>query len=198
VPERHVFGAMMEAELRAGGSAFPMFGWSSGPLGNTYHRVEQPSFRIFEPGDVFTVEIEGRWAGYISQIDATIGIAQPSQELKDGHALAVECFWRAMDACKPGNTLADLVRAGRLTGMNGRAEARLIFHARGAGDDGPMVTEGSPAEGVILQPGVSFVLKPGTTVDGRIDYGRWGDAMVITEHGAERLGTRSTELPVVW
>src|SRR5579871_4880000 len=52
VPERHVFAAMMEAQLRAGGSAFPMFGWIAGPLGNTYHRVEQPSFRIFEAGDV--------------------------------------------------------------------------------------------------------------------------------------------------
>src|SRR5439155_26255076 len=116
----------------------------------------------------------------------------------DGHALAVECFWRAMAACRPGTSLADLVRAGRLNGMNGGGEARLIFHARGAGDDGPMVTEGNPAEDVILQPGVSFVLKPGTTVDGRMDYGRWGDAMVITEHGAERLGTRGTELPIVW
>ena len=198
VPERHVFGAMMEAELRAGGSAFPMFGWSSGPLGNTYHRVEQPSFRIFEAGDVFTVEIEGRWAGYISQIDSTIAIGHAHPDLRDGHALAVECFWRAMDACKPGNTIGDLVRAGRVSGMNGRGEARLIFHGRGAGDDGPMVTEGPGSSEIVLKPGVSFVLKPGTTVDGRMDYGRWGEAMVITETGAERLGTRGTDLPIVW
>jgi hypothetical protein len=49
-----------------------------------------------------------------------------------------------------------------------------------------------------LKPGVSFVLKPGASVDGRGDYGRWGEAMVITDHGAERLGTRSTDLPVLW
>jgi Xaa-Pro aminopeptidase len=176
-----------------------MLGWTSGPLGNTFHRVEQPSFRSFEPGDVMITEIEGRWSGYAAQIDTTIAIGGAHRDLVDGHALAVECFSRVMDVCKPGKTIGDMVKAGRVTGMNGRGEARLTFHARGAGDDGPMGlgADGSGAN-IVLKPGVSFVIKPSASVDGKPDYGRWGDSMVVTESGAVRLGTRSTELPIVY
>src|SRR5487761_1056242 len=45
VPERTVFAQMWATNAREGGSVNPMFGWSSGPFPNLYHRVEQPSFR---------------------------------------------------------------------------------------------------------------------------------------------------------
>ncbi len=69
VAEREVFAHMMYTSAIEGGSFTPMFGWASGPLGNMYHRVEQPSFRKFKTGDVLSVEIEGRWGGYIAQIE---------------------------------------------------------------------------------------------------------------------------------
>jgi hypothetical protein len=65
---------MVRANARAGGSLMPMFGWISGPLGNTYHRVEQPSFRTLNAGDVLAIEIEGRWGGYVAQLDQTFSI----------------------------------------------------------------------------------------------------------------------------
>src|SRR5207253_3790430 len=94
VAERHVFAWMNFVNADAGGSFQPMFGWISGPLGNTYHRVEQPSFRNFQRGDALHIEIEGRWGGYIAQIDQCFSIGPANQDYKDGVKLAFEAFDR--------------------------------------------------------------------------------------------------------
>lgn len=196
VPERQVFGEMMRANADAGGSFPPMFGWISGPMGNTYHRIEQPTFRRFQPGDVLVNETEGRWGGYIAQLDQTYSIGPAHQDLKDGNKLAVESFNRALEIMKPGVTIGELVRAGDVTGMGGRGIARLHMHGRGTGDEGPHVTGHETPETLTVQMrvGVSFAVKPSVFVDGKADFGRWGDTVVVREHGAERLGTRAQDL----
>jgi hypothetical protein len=40
----------------------------------------------------------------------------------------------------------------------------------------------------------SMLLKPGATVDGKPDYGRWGETVVVRAGGGQRLGTRPQEL----
>ncbi|SRR5581483_8761213 len=196
VPEREVFGRMMYANAAAGGSFTPMFGWISGPLGNTYHRLEQPSFRTLAPGDVLSLEIEGRWGGYVAQIDQTFSIGPAHPDLEHGMALAYESFNRVLARLKPGVTVGELADAGRLTGMDGRAITTLTMHGRGTGDEGPGYF-GAPRDelrSVVVKEGCCFILKPATAVDGKPDYGRWGDSVVVTAAGAERLGTRPQEL----
>ncbi|HLY64895.1 MAG TPA: M24 family metallopeptidase [Chloroflexota bacterium] len=196
VPERDVFGRMMYANAHAGGSFTPMFGWISGPLGNTYHRVEQPTFRSFQRGDVLSLEIEGRWAGYVAQIDQTFSIGPAHEDLKEGMKLCCEAFNRVMDKLKPGVTCGELVDAAKLTGLNGRAMSFLTMHGRGAGDEGPPLFGTPPEEvrGFEIKEGCCFVVKPATSVDGKPDYGRWGDSVVVTKSGAERLGARPQQL----
>lgn len=195
--ERAVFAAMVgEAGRRL--ASFPfMIGWISGPFGNTYHRLEQPTFRILQPGDVMINEIEGRWGGYIAQIDTTISIGPAHQDLKNGQALAIESFNRVLAAMKPGVTIGELAQIGNVTGMNGRGEATLTLHGRGTGDDGPLLTSSSDNPEIRtteLREGCVFVVKPSAFVDGKGDHGRWGDSVVVTATGAERLGIRPQEL----
>ncbi|HZS03006.1 MAG TPA: M24 family metallopeptidase [Chloroflexota bacterium] len=196
VRERHVFAHMLFANADAGGSFQPMFGWISGPLGNTYHRVEQPSFRTLERGDVLAIEIEGRWGGYIAQIDETFSIGPAHPDLRDGMKLAWESFNRVFAALKPGVRVAELLEAGHVTAMNGRGVARLLMHGRGTGDDGPLVTgHHTPALlDVELREGCCMVVKPNVWVDDKPDYGHWGEVVVVRQGGAERLGTRPQEL----
>jgi len=197
VRERHVFAQMMFANADAGGSFQPMFGWISGPLGNTYHRIEQPSFRTFNAGDVLAIEIEGRWGGYVAQIDQEFSIGPAHQDLKDGMKLTFEAFDRVFEALKPGVTVGELIDAGKVKGMNGRGEAGLTMHGRGLGDDGPLVTTRITPEMRALQlpEGACMVLKPSARVDGKSDYGHWGEVVVVRKNGAERLGTRPQMLP---
>jgi Xaa-Pro aminopeptidase len=196
VRERHVFAQMLLANADAGGSFQPMFGWISGPLGNTYHRVEQPSFRTLQTGDALAIEIEGRWGGYIAQLDQQFSIGPAPQDLKDGMQLTFESYNRVFEAMKPGVTVAELLKEGEVKGMNGRGEAGLTMHGRGTGDDGPLVTTSrDPALlAVEMREGCSMIIKPSARVDGKADYGHWGETVVIRAHGAERLGTRPQEL----
>lgn len=196
VRERHVFAHMLRANAMAFGSFQPMFGWISGPLGNTYHRIEQPSFRSFTAGDILACEFEGRWGGYVAQLDQEFSIGQAHQDLNDGMKLTFESFNRVFEKMKPGVTVGELLEAGKVKGMNGRGEAGLTMHGRGTGDDGPLVTGRQTPEllAVEMKEGCSMIVKPSARVDGKPDYGHWGETVVVRSHGAERLGTRPQQL----
>ena len=196
VPEREVFARMLYAYTSAGGSLQPMFGWITGPFGNTHHRVEQPAFRNLQFGDAIHIEIEGRWAGYVAQIDQTFSIGPASQEYKDVIKLAWESFDRVVGKLKAGVTVGELVDAGRVSGMGGRGSASLTMHGRGTGDDGPGLF-GTPPEAIrqvtIEESGV-FVVKPSARIGDNPSYYGWGDVVVVRKNGAERLGTRPQTL----
>jgi Xaa-Pro aminopeptidase len=198
VAERHVFAQMMFANAEAGGSFTPMFGWASGPLGNPYHRLEQPSFRTLAAGDVLNLEVEGRWGGYIAQIDQTMIAGRAPPELRAAMALVVAAFDNVMAVLKPGARMRDLIAAGTLRGLGGRAETGLGLHGRGTGDDGPLLVAGRPelAEilNLVVEEGCAFCVKPSVTLDGKPDYCKWGDSVVVTATGAVRLGRRPPAL----
>jgi hypothetical protein len=97
---------------------------------------------------------------------------------------------------KPGVTIGELIEAGKVQGMGGRGEAGLTMHGRGTGDDGPLVTTRITPEmrALELKEGCCMVVKPSTRVDGKSDYGHFGEVVVVRGHGAEKLGTRPQEL----
>jgi Xaa-Pro aminopeptidase len=192
VRERHVFAEMMFTSALEGGSFTPMFGWISGPRGDVYHRVEQPSFRSFETGDVLVIEVDGRWGGYISQIDQTFSLGPLHPDTRDALALTMESFNRVMERLKPGVSVAELVEAANRKGMNGRGVARLGMHGRGTGDDGPLVIPNTTPETqrALMQENAVLCLKPGTAVDGKQYAATWSDAVVVTKQGGVRLGSR--------
>jgi Xaa-Pro dipeptidase len=190
VPEREVWAHMMYTYGEMGGSYEPMFGWISGPLGNTFHRVEQPTFRKFAEGDVLSVEFDGRWGGYISQVDQLFTFGKAPQDVQDVMKLTIESYNRVEEAMKPGVTVGELMDIGNVEGMGGRGLARLGMHGRGTGDDGPLVIP-NPIPGtreLVMQEGAVMCVKPSGSLDGKSDYGRWGECVVVRANGGERLG----------
>lgn len=197
VPERTVFAAMMEVYLRLGGTFPTAFGWSTGPAGNMYHRIEQPTMRKVQAGDLLMPEIVGRYAGYWAQVDPTVAVGEVPKEYHDAHDLAVESFNRMVGAMKPGATVGDLIEAGQVAALGGRLQARVGAHGRGLGDDGPLIVERvSPEEAKMeLVEGVCLAVKPSVTLDGK-EASRFGDSVVVTATGARRMGTRPQKLLV--
>lgn len=201
VRERRVFGEMMLANADAGGSFPPMVGWVSGRPRALPHRIEQPTFRALEQGDMLMVELEGRWGGYISQVDQTLAIGSADPDLPDAMALNFEIFNQTLAAIRPGITVREVFDRVRLEGLGGRARGELNLQGRGTGDDGPLVASGlgnTEAFDVVLEENCCLLLKPNVRLDGVPGhFCRWGDAIRITATGAERLGTRAQELPIL-
>jgi Xaa-Pro aminopeptidase len=196
--ERQLFAEMMYANASAGGTFPPQIGWCSGPQGRVYHRIAQPSFRKLARGDAMLLEIEGRWGGYIAQIDQTLVIAEPTPEMVEGMKLTIEAFERVRAKMAPGVRIAELIAAASLRSGDGRIETGLGFHGRGTGNDGPLLVAFRPEPqevlDIVIEQDCSFIIKPSARVDGVEDYSRWGDSVVVTARGAERLGTRKPEL----
>jgi len=187
-----IMANMYQAAIAAGGSMPMMFGWTSGPFGEAYHRIEQPTHRTMQSGDYLTIEIEGRWGGYTAQLDQSVTFGEVPSWAEDAHKAAVECFWDIVKVLKPGATFGELQEAGTNVNRRGNAVGALTLHGRGLGDDGPLITNQSNPEvtSVPLQAGCVFVVKPSVIYNGKSDVGHVGDSVVITANGAERLGTR--------
>jgi hypothetical protein len=112
-----------------------------------------------------------------------------------------ESFERTVAKMAPGVTMRELIAAARIHALGGRLKLELGLHGRGTGDDGPLLVasrrETDDVLDVPLAEGCCVAVKPSAALDGVGDYCRWGDGVVVTDRGAERLGTRPAELPVL-
>jgi Xaa-Pro aminopeptidase len=193
VTERHVFAEMMYTNAVYGGTFTPMFGWVTGRLGDMWHRVEQPSFRTLGQGDIMLIEIDGRYGGYIAQIDSMFTMGPASRQTKAAFALAVESFDRVVAHMKPGVTVAELVEVAHVEGMAGRGVADLTMHGRGTGDDGPPLFPSALQPGLmdlVLEENAVMCVKPSTAVGDDRSAARFGDNVVVTPNGGVRLSSR--------
>ena len=118
----------------------------------------------------------------------------------EGMKLTLEAFERVRARMMPGARIADLIAAASLKSRDGRIETGLGFHGRGTGNDGPLLVafrkEPQEVLDIVIDEACAFIIKPSAKVDGVQDYSRWGDSVVVTAKGAERLGTRTPELIV--
>lgn len=193
VPERRVFAEMMYTHAALGGTATPMIGWQSGPRRGVRHRIEQPTFRVLCPGDLIVVEIDGRWGGYIAQIDSTFTIGPSHRETRDAFAVALDAFNRVVEKMKPGVTVRELMEVAARAGTPGTRSAFLGMHGRGTGEDGPLVIPGPLRSGtheLELQENSVMCVKPSAIIHGVRTPVRFGDNVVVTPSGGQRMSAR--------
>jgi Xaa-Pro aminopeptidase len=198
--------AAAQCALMMNGSEMPVHcNWVSGK--NPVRTLTRPSMRILEKGDLIINEIEASWMGYRSQ-----GVQPVFVEVADPTHLELikvqrEVFNRVAEALKPGVTVAELAELTRKAGAEAapksgpaaNAKADLTMHGRGAGDDGPIITNHarSPKQlAVALKENMVFICKPSAvTADGK-SICTWGDTVVVTAQGARRLGKRPHDLAI--
>ncbi len=198
--------AETQSTLLRNGSELPVHcNWVSGK--NPKRTLTRPSMRILERGDLIINEVEASWIGYRAQgvQPVFVQVADPvHQELIK---VQREVFNRLMENLKPGISVKELAELTKTTaervapqsGPAAGADAQLTMHGRGAGDDGPIITSNarSPRQlAVTLSENMVFIFKPSArSADGN-SICTWGDTVVVTSKGGQRLGKRAHDLAI--
>ena len=202
-----VWAAAMYAMMKHG-SEIPVhqhWMWGKNPV----RTLTRPMFRKLERGDMIIDELEASWIGYRSQIVQPVFVAEADPVHKELIKIQREIFNTVIAELKPGVTVRELSelteRAGKKSipksGPAAGAIGNLTMHGRGAGDDGPIVTNHSRNARDLeaqLKENMVFILKPSAEVgQGAGKYiCTWGDTVVIKKNGAQRMGKRPHDLAV--
>ncbi len=206
IPERHVYGAMVQSMIAGGGEIPTMILWGAGQQPPWPHRMLTD--RMLQKGDMINNEVEARWAGYIAQVVAPCCLGPIEPAIRHVFDLSLEIFNELRAVMRPGLRFVDIQRHYReaVTGA-GFEEGAALLHGRGLGEDRPLMRGDHPFEdeSLALEEGMVFILKPavfppggrdaivrnGETVELAV---RAGDTVLITANGAERLSKRRLEL----
>jgi Xaa-Pro dipeptidase len=198
VAECEVYAAVWHTMLGNGGEGPALFFLSAGPdlAGSAF----VPTTRPIQPGDVILNEIEIKYGGYAAQGNQPMVIGEPTPRQRQAYDTARLAFDRVLAAMRPGATFGQLSTVYR-DAMDGTPFewGHPLLHARGLGDDVPVLLGGEDVErynATPLEEGMVFVLKPHTRdpeTGGRMTL---GDTVCVTADGARRLGQRSMDLRI--
>ncbi len=209
VKECEVYARMMQVMLTHGGEEPTLFLWAADahPLP---HPFRLPTQRPLELGDMITCEMHPKYGGYYTHVERTFCLGEPQPEYRRIYEGCLSAYEKGMELFKPGAKITEPIEAIRSViearglgiceaGMHGHGLSSLEYpryrlHAlqSDAGALDPMVST--------LRPGMVFALNI-DLVDPAWRNGETGcvfaETIAITEDGARRVHTFSTELQVI-
>jgi Xaa-Pro aminopeptidase len=181
--------ADLEAYLRGRGCPDNFMIIGSG--GKDVLGMAPPSKRRIAPGDLVTTELTPAVEGYFAQICRTLVVGKASEAQRRAFAVYVEALEAGIAAVRPGVRAADVARAENdVFRKYGLAEyttsqwTRVRGHGMGLfADSKPHILEDV---NTVLEPGMALIVHP-NTYHPEAGYIVLGDAVVVTEHGADVL-----------
>ncbi len=207
VSQAEVFGQMLLAQVRAGADELHV-AWCPGPWGAPRHRYVTTPPGVLTSGLYVSTELMPEIRGYQGQVAQPMVIGEPDARALEVFDRNVAAFDAGLAAMRPGRRWGDVFDAVAAAIGHVDGEMFTLLHGRGLGNDGPLVIpDGAPREsGIAAEPilaNTTFILKPFLKVPeapaafARTHDVTWGDTVVVTETGGQRLGTRRRELTVV-
>jgi len=197
-PGRRQFevAADIEAYLRRRGCPDNFMIIGSG--GKDVFGMTPPSDRRIAAGDLVTTELTPAVDGYFAQICRTLVVGKASERQRRAFGVFVEALEAGIAAVRPGARAADVARAEndvfRKYGLGEYTTSRWT-RVRGHGlglfpDSKPHILEDV---NTLLEPGMALIVHP-NTYHPEVGYIVLGDAVVVTERGAEVLCKTPREL----
>lgn len=197
VPHRDVWFHVFKTLLDATGEEPQRISIRGGGEGNT--AGGRPLDEVFESGQIVSQELSCSLLGYASQVNHAmcVGPKVPAN-WESAFKYCVEVFDALVDYAKPGVGFEDYSQFyRRKVEEKGSAYWGVVFHTGGASGDGPRMgpTRQDENGDLVIKPGMVFTIKPRFAIDGvATPSAQFGDPVLITESGAERLGRRRPEL----
>lgn len=195
VPENMVYAHMISSIVEGGGELPSMILWSAGwpqPPSNAYF----PTRRPLRKGDIILTELEARYGGYVAQNTQALCIGRASAEYHEMFALQQEAVRLCYDMLRPGETLGAIAdRINKLS--DDHFDCSILMHGRGLGDDSPIavyeVRDATMANWV-MEENSAFIVKPVIQNKDHSLKVYWGDTVICTHDGAQRLGKRPASI----
>jgi Xaa-Pro dipeptidase len=169
-----------------------------GSGGKEVFGMTPPSERAIAAGDLVTTELTPAVEGYFVQICRTLVTGKASDAQRQAFSVFREALEAGITAVRPGVTAADVARAEndvfRRHGLGEYTTSRWT-RVRGHGlglfcDSKPHILEDVDTR---LVPGMTLIVHP-NTYHPEVGYMVLGDAVVVTENGAEVLTRTPREL----
>lgn len=202
-----VWSEAMAAMMREGSEIPVHQHWHSGK--NPVRTLTRPSFRKLERGDLIIDELEASWIGYRAQIVQPVFVEVADPVHVELMKVQRAVFDAVMEQLKPGVTVGELAaltasageKARPASGPAANALVKLTAHGRGAGDDGPIITDASQNARDLetaVQENMVLIFKPSAETPDNMPKSicTWGDTVVVTKSGGRRLGTLPHDLAV--
>jgi Xaa-Pro aminopeptidase len=197
-PDRRQFEVVadIEAFLRRRGCPDNFMIIGSG--GKDVLGMTPPSERRIAAGDLVTTELTPAIEGYFAQICRTLVVGRASEAQRRAFAVFVEALEAGIAAIRPGARASDVARAENdvfrkheLGEYTTSQWTRVRGHGMGLfADSKPHILEDVDT---VLEPGMTLIVHP-NTYHPDVGYIVLGDAVVVTEHGAEVLCSTPREL----
>lgn len=188
------------------GSEIPVHcNWVSGK--NPVRTLTRPSMRTLERGDMIINELEANWMGYRSQAVQPVFVEVVDPVHAELIKVQREVFEITREQLRPGISVGELAeiaasaarQAAPDSGPAAGAKTKLTMHGRGAGDDGPIITNHArdPEHlAVRLEENMVFIFKPAAETPNGSHICTWGDTVLVTPAGGRRMGKRPHDLAV--
>jgi len=197
VLQRDVWFHVFKTLLDASGEEPQRISIRGGDEGNT--AGGRPLDEKFLAGQICSQELSGHVLGYASQVNHAMCVGTPPpKNWESAFQYVVEIFHALVDYAKPGVSFQEYSEFyRRKVEDRGKGYWGVVFHTGGASGDGPRMGPTRPDENgdLIVLPGMVFTIKPRFVIDGvESPSAQFGDPVLITETGAERLGRREPEL----
>jgi Xaa-Pro aminopeptidase len=191
------FAIELDFAMRRAGADAPSFDTivASGPNGARPHH--HPGARVFEAGDLVTIDWGARIDGYCSDITRTLAVPGKPVDptLARVHGIVLDAMNRSIDACLSGalGVEVDLVARNVIADAGyGEQFKHSLGHSLGR-DVHDGMTLAQRAGKTRLLPGVVTTVEPGIYLDG-LGGVRLEEDVLVTDGKPEVLTTRSPSL----
>jgi Xaa-Pro dipeptidase len=196
VPDAHVYGAILNEMLRNEGWLPTLVVWLGSPTRAT--SLHYPTQQPMAPGDILSMAIEGNYCGYRGQIiqPMTVGPLNDLHQRMFDTSVATWNFLAPL--MKPGITYRELAAENQRFSDEQEFAVEFFVQARGVGEDWPGIL-GKLADDELDEPlraNNTLAIKPRAVTHDPPRSIIWGEMVVVTETGGQRLGSRP-QAPIV-
>jgi Xaa-Pro aminopeptidase len=189
--EREICASGIEAAMRYGADFVRYMRVHSGPWSSFGSRWPQATDRALKLGDLVVLDAIGAVEGYGFDVNRSLSSGPTDAERLRLLETVHEALLGAVDACRAGNTVAEVVDAAAAVidrSPFANAFGGMMGHGIGLETvERPLLTAGNPTE---LRPGMVLCVEPGLFVP------NWGGALIeqeviVRESGPPEVITRT-------